>query len=140
MLNVFQWLLKLLKKHKKLRAFHRIFLELTIRKSFIFLLTFFKFVANAPTSKRYITDQLWWMLLIQRMHQLPRNMLLHSQAPFRCTKITVLNIWGTLSYLLLKSTNEKTFFFFTEFSCRLLYRKYDVPTVETYAANFLRNS
>ena len=42
------------------------------------------------------------------MHRHPRNLLQHSRTPFKCTKITVLNIGGTLSYLFLKSTNEKS--------------------------------
>ena len=48
---------------------------------------------------------------MQGMHRLPRNMLQHNLLSFRATKVTVLNIGGTPSYLLLKST-DKIFFFF----------------------------
>ena len=47
------------------------------------------------------------------MHRHPRNMLQHNPTPFRGTKATVENIGGTPSYLFLKSTNEKTQFFWT---------------------------
>lgn len=41
------------------------------------------------------------------MHQLPKTMLQVSPIPIRCTKIRILNIEGTPSSLLLKSTDEK---------------------------------
>ena len=49
---------------------------------------------------------LLWMLLIKRMHRLPRNVLQHTPASFRGTKSIVLDFRGTPSYLFFKSTNQ----------------------------------
>ena len=49
---------------------------------------------------------LLWMLLIKRMHRLPRNVLQHTPTLFRGTKSIVLDFRGTPSYLFFKSTNQ----------------------------------
>ena len=59
----------------------------------------------------FFRSLLRWKLLIKRMYWLSRNMLQHRPISFRCTKVAVLNIGGTLSYLSLKSTNKKRQFF-----------------------------
>ena len=54
---------------------------------------------------------LQWLLLIKRMHRLPRNMLQRSSIYFRCTNIRALNFGCTPLYLPLKSNNKTKCFF-----------------------------
>ena len=79
------------------------------------------------------SNLLRWMLLIKRTQWLSRNMLQHNPTPFRCTKITALNIRGAPFYLVLKCTNEKKLIFLdcqtSELSCQLFYHKCEASTV-----------
>ena len=105
MLTVSQGLLKAQKKQKiytsKLEPLHRICIRWAIQKSSKFFFFFSLFFRSL----------LRWKLLIKRVYWLSRNMLQHRPISFRCTKVAVLNIGGTLSYLSLKSTNKKKQFF-----------------------------
>ena len=84
-----------------------------------------------------------WMVLIKQMHRLPRKMLQQNPISFRQTKMRVLNIWRTLPYSLLKSTNKNHNFFSTfklQITFRFLflniYRKYKPLTAKTLLRAF----
>ena len=59
----------------------------------------------------FCPNYLRWMILIKRMHQLPRNMLQQSPISLKFTKVRVLNFGCTQPYLFLKGTNENHKFF-----------------------------
>ena len=84
---------------KKLKTLYRIYL-----KTFLAKISFFPF----PCSKLWRQE-----LLKEWVHRLSRNMSQNNPTPFICTKIRVLNIWGTPIYLPLKCTNRKVHHFLT---------------------------
>ena len=54
--------------------------------------------------------RIWWLFLLNKMHQLPKNMLQHIPSSLEYNKVRVMNIGGTSSYFRWKTLIKITKF------------------------------